>query len=61
MDGPAKSRLRSHIRIAKHYLDLYKDGYMNVPRSDGDPEHMVLAENHLDMAEKIYKEIRGNI
>ena len=59
MDGPAKSRLRNHIKIARHYLDLYKVGYLNVPNSHGDPEHMELAESHLATAEKIYKEIRS--
>lgn len=49
MDGPAKSRLRIHLELARDYINLYKDNNKD--------EDLESAKSHLNMAEETYKEI----
>ncbi len=49
MDGPAKSRLRRHLELARDYINLYKDNKRS--------EDLEVAEYHLHTAEETYKEI----
>ena len=49
MEGPAKSRLRRHIELARDYINLYKDNNKN--------EDLESAEFHLHTAKEIYEVI----
>jgi len=49
MYGPAKSRLRIHLELARDYINLYKD--------DKKPADLESAEFHLHTASEIYEVI----
>lgn len=47
MEGPAKSRLRRHLELARDYINLYKANNKNADLES--------AEFHLHTAEEIYE------
>ena len=54
MDGPAKSRLRRHLELARENLELYKISMSLAYNSPGHEELLEKAEFHMHTAKEIY-------
>ncbi len=57
MDGPAKSRLRWHLRKARDYIEVYRWQLENT--TPDNPELLEKAAVRIEIAEEIYNVIKG--